>query len=283
MDRDLDYLDFDDDSDNDHAESSDDEIDILLHGTPEQKRKLTRPQTGQRRVKGQEEEDDLDEFEKEMNEELNGRVKEMERRRGSFSEAVGCSSKTVMDLDAEEPVKFYDDVYFDSDEEDMVSQGDAAKNKRKQPSNDDLLYNPEEDDDNEKWMETQRRSYLPHPQPGRSRKQKPLPNSDAILDCPACMTTLCLDCQRHDVYNNQYRAMFVSHCKVDTSELLKFPKGSKLSKKQKRVRTGDSAETADDGNTGEMFNPVKCEECNTVVAVYDRDEVYHFFNVLASY
>lgn len=28
-----------------------------------------------------------------------------------------------MDLDAEEPVKYYDDVYFDSDEEEMVCQG----------------------------------------------------------------------------------------------------------------------------------------------------------------
>jgi len=28
-----------------------------------------------------------------------------------------------MDLDEEEPVKFYDDVYFDSDEEEMVTSG----------------------------------------------------------------------------------------------------------------------------------------------------------------
>lgn len=28
-----------------------------------------------------------------------------------------------MDLDGEEPVKYYDDVYFDSDEEEMVTAG----------------------------------------------------------------------------------------------------------------------------------------------------------------
>jgi hypothetical protein len=28
---------------------------------------------------------------------------------------------------------------------------------------------------------------------------------------------------------------------------------------------------------------VRCTECNTVVGVYDTEEVYHFFNVLASH
>ena len=60
--------------------SSDDEIDILLHGTPEQKRKLQNPSS-----MGKEALSSEDEFEKEMNAELNGRVKELERRRGSVS------------------------------------------------------------------------------------------------------------------------------------------------------------------------------------------------------
>lgn len=34
------------------------------------------------------------------------------------------------------------------------------------------------------------------PQPPHSQA---LPNSDAILNCPACMTTLCLDCQRWEL------------------------------------------------------------------------------------
>ena len=49
------------------------------------------------------------------------------------------------------------------------------------------------DEEDERWVENHRRSYLPKHQAG---KKKPLPNSDAVLDCPACMTTLCLDCQR---------------------------------------------------------------------------------------
>lgn len=84
---------------------------------------------------------------------------------------------------------------------------------------------------------------------------------------------------RHDVYDNQYRAMFVTNCKVDKTEILKYPKASKRSKKRKKSKQSmDDTATNDDN-----FHPVKCTECNTVVAVYDEDEIYHFFNVLASY
>lgn len=268
-DRDLDYLDLEDDSDNDNADSSDDEIDILLHGTPEQKRKMLQRSSSAHKGSSSE-----DEFEKEMNDELNGKIKvlERERRRGSVSEP-GCSGSST--AENTEPQRFYDDVYFDSDEEDMVTQGDAKKKQKtqqKQLTNDELLYDPDMDDDDERWVEQQRRSYQPRTD---SNRPKPLPTSDAVLDCPACMTTLCLDCQRHDVYNNQYRAMFVRNCKVDTTEVLKYPKASKRSRKRKK--NSQSSEEED------KFHPVKCEECNTVVAVFDEDEVYHFFNVLASY
>lgn len=33
----------------------------------------------------------------------------------------------------------------------------------------------------------------------------------------------------------------------------------------------------------EFFHPVRCKICNTKVAVYDQEEVYHFFNVVTSY
>ncbi|XP_045182669.2 E2F-associated phosphoprotein-like [Mercenaria mercenaria] len=268
-DRDLDYLDLDDESDQEAVDSSDDEIDILLHGTPEQKRKMVRHSSSVTRDSSSE-----DDFEKEMNAELNGQVKEIERRRGSVSEA-GCSGTST--TEGTEPQRFHDDVYCDSDEEDMVTQGDKKK-QQKQLSNDDLLYDPNIDDDNEKWMENQRRSYLSKGNGISTQKHRRLPHSDAVLDCPACMTTLCLDCQRHDVYDNQYRAMFVTNCKVDTSEFLKYPKTDKRSRKRKKA-----SQNSDNDTNVDKFHPVKCEECNTVVAVFDEDEVYHFFNVLASY
>ena len=72
--------------------------------------------------------------------------------------------------------------------------------------------------------------------------------------------------------------MFVMNCEVDKSELLKYPKHNPKSKKKQKKKMKEAETLADD-----KYHPVKCTECNTVVAVFDEDEVYHFFNVLASY
>jgi hypothetical protein len=40
-------------------------------------------------------------------------------------------------------------------------------------------------------------------------------SSDAILSCPSCFNILCMDCQQHEKYANQYRAMFVMNIGVD--------------------------------------------------------------------
>lgn len=58
-----------------------------------------------------------------------------------------------------------------------------------EPSNDDLFYDPNIDDDNERWVQSHRASY-------QQGEGGPLPKSDAVLNCPACMGLLCLDCQR---------------------------------------------------------------------------------------
>jgi hypothetical protein len=31
------------------------------------------------------------------------------------------------------------------------------------------------------------------------------------------------------------------------------------------------------------YHPVRCDQCKTEIAMYDTDEVYHFFNVVASH
>ena len=90
--------------------------------------------------------------------------------------------------------------------------------------------------------------------------------------------------------------MFVTHCKVLRDEVLKFPKGGKLTKNKKKKgnKSDDSAtreteaekqrnDTSSNPVSDETYHPVKCEQCNTEVGVFDEDEVYHFFNVLASY
>ena len=108
---------------------------------------------------------------------------------------------------------------------------------------------------------------------GRKTIQQPVSELDVIKS----MSFSCL-C-RHDTYTNQYRAMFVMNCTVDYNELLKYPQANNKRRKKKQK----SSATQDVTSETDKFHPVKCNECNTVVAVYDTDEIYHFFNVLASY
>ncbi|AQK72960.1 hypothetical protein Zm00014a_027180 [Zea mays] len=126
------------------------------------------------------------------------------------------------------------------------------------------FYDPDLDDVDERWVSRQRK--------GRT--------SDAVLSCPACFTTLCLDCQRHEKYVNQYRAMFVRNCKIKTDQVLR--EGKSKRKKRRGGRAGDPAAASEGESKGQSYHPVCCEVCSTEVGVLDEDEVYHFFNVIPS-
>ncbi|EEC00467.1 conserved hypothetical protein [Ixodes scapularis] len=78
---------------------------------------------------------------------------------------------------------------------------------------------------------------------------------------------------RHEIYNTQYRAMFVKNCVVSDTEVLKCPPS-----RSKRKKNGGGADDPRD-----LFRPVRCRVCKTEVAVVDQDEVFHFFNVIASF
>lgn len=69
-------------------------------------------------------------------------------------------------------------------------------------------------------------------------------------------------CQQHQRYEGQFRALFVVNCKIVKSSRLRMP-----------VQSG-----ADVG--GEIYRPVACDRCETEVGVIDETGVYHFCNVL---
>ncbi|KAK3747137.1 hypothetical protein QZH41_015126, partial [Actinostola sp. cb2023] len=120
----------------------------------------------------------------------------------------------------------YDKDYFSSGSEDGDLVGGVpskSKQRRKVLSNDELFYDPNMDDNDEKWVTKQRQMNSIIEKSKKNKAQSNLksnrdvskpPSSDAILSCPACLTMLCIDCQRHDTYKNQYRAMFVMNCSV---------------------------------------------------------------------
>ncbi|KAM7541339.1 hypothetical protein Aperf_G00000042995 [Anoplocephala perfoliata] len=126
---------------------------------------------------------------------------------------------------------------------------------------DDLLYDPEEDMVNEKFAR--------HLQKVSQNGEVGDATTDAILNCPGCMSLLSLNCQRHSKYKTQYRTMFTFNCKVVEDG----------SKGQLAIDPPEEATPAD--MVG--LKQVACEICNTPVGVQESNGVYHLFNVLASH
>jgi hypothetical protein len=174
----------------------------------------------------------------------------------------------------------------------------------------DPFYDPEEDADNEAWVAEHRRTQRQAPQQFSGEEDDdPLPSSDAVLSCPACMTLLTRDCQRlvthrnrprhvtlfsHELYKTQYRAMFVQNCRAVEGEALYMPSGpSKRAQKRRRNENGhapikantrlDVSSVPNDCKAEDLFRPVVCSVCNTEIGVVDSEEVYHLFNVLSGY
>ena len=129
-------------------------------------------------------------------------------------------------------------------------------------------------------------------------------NSDAVLSCPCCFNIVCMDCQKHKRYANQYRAMFVMGIVVDWNHVLVYDDVGRALVSKTNGRSshhegrghGDEEPLADAaggygyGNDdralragdGEYY-AVECATCRTQVAALDMsDEVYHFHGCLES-
>eukprot|EP00794_Sanderia_malayensis_P020163 gene20163-22138_t len=185
--------------------------------------------------------------------------------------------------------KLYTDGH-ENENEGNQEKSDSNQCGQNENKDEDFLYDPDLDDEDEEWMEKERQKYRvkkdnvdksksKEDSAAKDKETKPF-RSDAILSCPACMTTVCIDCQRHAVYKTQYRAMFVMNCEVGRDEVLRY---EEKKHKKKSFNPGHLVSASEDnGAKSELYNPVKCTECGTVIAVYDVDEIYHFFNILAS-
>jgi len=250
----MDAYAIDDDSEDDAAESSDDDLDIILHGTADQRRKLGRRSRGHRSSSSE------DEFEKEMAAELNQTLNNIHKKQLS---GVPSGDHHADNKGKAGPSNSRrgEETFLDSDSDDDDAETKDKTRTGPVLSNDDLLYDPQQDDDDQSWVDRQRRGYLGIRQTtagsgtatretrkgetkdGTKEKSLPrgtgvklLPQSDAVLNCPGCMTLLTMDCQRHDKYHHQYRAMFVSNCTVDRTEVLRYPTVEVIASQQKNKR-----------------------------------------------
>ena len=107
-------------------------------------------------------------------------------------EAASAVRRSLEPRQAEQLSEFEKDLQDTSDSESLPGAQQHAE-----------FYDSEADESDQAWMQKQRQ--------GR--------RSDAILSCPGCVTTVCVDCQRHEYVTTQYLAMFVTNCRqvVDTS------------------------------------------------------------------
>lgn len=141
--------------------------------------------------------------------------------------------------------------------------------------------------------------------------------SDAILSCPRCFTTVCMDCQQHERYANQFRAMFVMNIGVDWTKRityedtvggLKFDTATATGRGMSGIRiqlennvhdddnnnnvapdvitpepTSMSTEGGGENNTSAQYYSVHCGYCQYEVAALDMTEkVYYFYACIAS-
>ncbi|RIA93695.1 E2F-associated phospho protein [Glomus cerebriforme] len=184
--------------------------------------------------------------------------------------------------------KYYDKLYFDSDttdeEKTEVSSKESKKvlkpEQRKKLTNDELLYDPELDTQDELWMEKKLSQYSSKAKQISTSKLSEIPGgTDAILSCPLCFTPLSYHTQRHELYSNQYRAIFVENCKIIKTERLLYNENKLKNKKRQNKKEESSNEQI---IKQEYYYPVECEICGTKVAVMDEEEVFHFFNAIPS-
>lgn len=137
----------------------------------------------------------------------------------------------------------------------------------------------------------------------RTKQQQTLPmlkprHSDAVLSCPCCFNIVCMDCQKHKRYANQYRAMFVMGVVVDWRHILVYDEQHKalVSKIEEGAIIEEQDESQEWQTNGESYEgstilkakdgeyyAVECAACRTQVAALDmRDEVYYFHGCLES-
>ena len=135
--------------------------------------------------------------------------------------------------------------------------------------------------------------------------------SDAILSCPRCFNIVCMDCQQHEKYANQWRAMFVMNIGVDWNKTMIYDEhigGLKLATASGERGTENDTTMQEIGSAnggdaigpdtiphnddttnnnheekGELYYSVQCSYCHWEVAALDmKDEIYHFYGCIPS-
>lgn len=157
---------------------------------------------------------------------------------GAGTSGSGANGSTASET-AEEPQGTT--PLLDSDDEDALPFG-----------SEDPLYDEHADSEDETWVRDELLGGCEANEVTES------------VSCPSCFALLSMQVQQHMRYEGQFRALFVTNCKV-------------IEKERLRITTDRLGRRP---QSGEVFKPVVCRKCDTEVAVLDVDGVYHFCNVI---
>ncbi len=132
---------------------------------------------------------------------------------------VAISSSALVDQQSK-PNEFleYENSSTESDQEegDESMQTKKSKPKKREFTNEELFYDPDMDTEDENWINEQRKTCkkmtvqkaeksaeeqfdVLRPSASEPKKLETIysgAKTDAILNCPCCMTLVCMDCQR---------------------------------------------------------------------------------------
>jgi len=164
-----------------------------------------------------------------------------------------------------------------SGESDAIEEDEEEEfdNKFHVPTTRDDLYDEDADKNDEAYVYKHLRSGVEEPD-SPTKVLKPR-NSDAVLSCPCCFHIVCMDCQQHERYPNQYRAMFVMNILVKWDQKLVHNQNELVAWEE---APADHKVASEDEH---VYYTVCCANCQTQVAALDmEDEVYHFYGCLAS-
>ena len=257
-----------------------------------------------------------------VNEQDNHRGEAHRRPHGHLLSSVIVSGDSDQEEDSDSEAEDYGDGDASVEEnEDLTANGtnghdeDLLQFDPRNPAHVDELYDQNLDEEDEAYVYQHMRGGMLETVTFRSKTGSSDPNtvssestttqqrkvlkprySDAVLSCPCCFNIVCMDCQRHQKYPNQFRAMFVMGIAVDWQSKLIYDEARQILVPKPSPPTNqvpsdtlpilnDTCETTNNLShyvEGEYF-PVLCQNCGTQVASLDMtDEIYHFYGCLES-
>ncbi|VDP99480.1 unnamed protein product [Trichobilharzia regenti] len=156
----------------------------------------------------------------------------------------------------------------DADRDEGISfQQSFHSTKDNVPIDKDPLCDYEEDEANLKWVQENL--------PGGQCK-----NSDAVLNCPGCMSVLSLDCHRHPHFKTQYYTEYPINCVVDETQVI----SRNILKPQRKSKSSTEGDLESRRNISKEYHIVNCKVCGNSVGRQDtKTNVIHFNNVLAGH